>query len=72
MNVGRNPIVFSLFVCLFAFLGATQRLCHFFVQNSFISISDKLGSAVAQWLSAWLETEGPRVRASPALLGCGP
>ena len=31
-----------------------------------------LGSAVAQWLSAWLETEGPRVRASPASLRCGP
>ena len=31
-----------------------------------------IGSAVAQWLSAWLETEGPRVRASPASLRCGP
>ena len=31
-----------------------------------------LGSTVAQWLSAWLETEGPRVRASPASLCCGP
>ena len=31
-----------------------------------------LGSAVAQWLSAWCETEGPRVRASPASLRCGP
>ena len=30
------------------------------------------GSAVAQWKSAWLETEGPRVRASPASLRCGP
>ena len=26
----------------------------------------------AQWKSAWLETEGPRVRASPASLSCGP
>ena len=32
----------------------------------------KHGSAVAQWSSAWLETEGPRVRASPASLRCGP
>ena len=31
-----------------------------------------LGSAVAQWESAWLETEGPRVRASSASLRCGP
>ena len=30
------------------------------------------GRAVAQWLSAWLETEEPRVRASPASLLCGP
>ena len=30
------------------------------------------GSAVAQWLSAWLETEGPRVRASRASMRCGP
>ena len=30
------------------------------------------GSAVAQWLSAWLETEGQRVRASPASLRCCP
>ena len=30
------------------------------------------GSAVVQWKSAWLETEGPRVRASPASLRCGP
>ena len=30
------------------------------------------GSAVAQWKSAWLETERPRVRASPAPLRCGP
>ena len=30
------------------------------------------GSAVAQWYSAKLETEGPSVRASPALLRCGP
>ena len=29
------------------------------------------GSAVAQWLSAWLQTEGPRVRASLASLRCG-
>ena len=28
------------------------------------------GSAVAQWKSAWLETEGPRVRASPESLRC--
>ena len=27
---------------------------------------------MAQWLSAWLETEGPRARASPASLRCGP
>ena len=33
---------------------------------------DGRGSAVAQWLSAWLETEGPRVRASLASLYCGP
>ena len=25
-----------------------------------------------EWKSAWLETEGPRVRASPASLRCGP
>ena len=30
----------------------------------------KCGSAVAQWKSAWLETAGPRVRASPASLRC--
>ena len=29
-------------------------------------------SSVAQWLSVWLETEGPRVQASPASLRCGP
>ena len=29
------------------------------------------GRAVAQWLSAWLETKGPRVRASPASLLMG-
>ena len=29
----------------------------------------KIGEG-AQWLSAWLETEGPRVRASPASLRC--
>ena len=34
-------------------------------QNNFI------GSAVAQWKSAWLETEGPRAQASPASLPCG-
>ena len=28
------------------------------------------GSAVAQWYSAGLETEGPRVRASSASLRC--
>ena len=28
-------------------------------------------SAVAQWKSAWLETEGQRVQASPASLRCG-
>ena len=28
------------------------------------------GSPVAQWKSAWLETEGPRVRALPASLRC--
>ena len=27
---------------------------------------------MAQWYSAWLETEGPPVRASPASLRCGP
>ena len=27
---------------------------------------------MAQWWSAWLETEGPRVRALPASLRCGP
>ena len=31
-----------------------------------------LGSAVAQWKSAWLETERLKVRASPASLHCGP
>ena len=31
-----------------------------------------LGSAVAQWKSAWLETAGPRVGASPVSLHCGP
>ena len=30
------------------------------------------GSTVAQWLSAWLETEGLWVWASPASLRCGP
>ena len=30
----------------------------------------KSGSAVAQWLSALHETEGPRVRASPVSLHC--
>ena len=30
------------------------------------------GGAVAQCYSAWLETEGPRVRASPASLRCSP
>ena len=30
-----------------------------------------LGSAVAQWYSAWLETERPQVRASPVSLCCG-
>ena len=28
------------------------------------------GSTLAQWWSAWLETEGPRVRASPESLSC--
>ena len=31
-----------------------------------------LGSAVAQWYSAWLKTEGPRVRASQGSRSCGP
>ena len=31
-----------------------------------------LQSAVAQWYSVWLKTIGPRVRASPASLRCGP
>ena len=43
--------------------------CLFFYQCVF---KCGIGSAVAQWLSAWLETEGPRVRASPASLRCGP
>ena len=30
----------------------------------------KGGSAVTQWQSALLETEGPRFRASPASLSC--
>ena len=30
------------------------------------------GRAVAQWLSAWLETEGPQVQASPASPHCSP
>ena len=30
------------------------------------------GSAVAQWYSSWLETEGQRVQASQASLCCGP
>ena len=40
-----------------------------------IAIENKLtniGSAVAQWLSASLETEGPPVRASSGSLRCGP
>ena len=36
------------------------------------SLAFFIGSAVAQWSSAWLETKGPRVRASPASLHCGP
>ena len=31
-----------------------------------------IGSAVAQWLCAGLETERPQVGASPASLHCGP
>ena len=31
-----------------------------------------LRRAVAQWYSSWLETERPRVRASPPSLCCGP
>ena len=46
--------------------GPTYRVQTFFLFNA------PRGSAVAQWLSAWLETEGPRVRASPASLRCGP
>ena len=42
------------------------------VRRSSISVTNVEGSAVAQWTSAWLETEGPRVRASPASLRCGP
>ena len=34
------------------------------------SLQTKLGSVVAQWLSAQLEAEGPWVRASPASLRC--
>ena len=33
---------------------------------------DTFNIAVAQWKSAWLETKGPLVRASPASLRCGP
>ena len=44
------------------------------MQNDCLSLNDYQafmeGSAVAQWKSAWLETEGPRVRASPASLRC--
>ena len=29
-----------------------------------------IGSTVAQWYSAWLQTAGPRVRASSASLRC--
>ena len=40
-----------------------------------LSLSDKirqmlLKGSLVQWKSAWLETEGPRVRASPASLHC--
>ena len=38
--------------------------------NPSIYTMDHPGSSVAQWLSALLETEGPRVRASPASLRC--
>ena len=33
-------------------------------------IDKVLGSTVTQWLSAWLEIEGPQVRASTASLCC--
>ena len=45
-----------------------------FIQCSYLFslFINRRGSAVAQWLSAWLETEGSRVRVSPASLPCGP
>ena len=43
---------------------------HFLTESVYIWHAS--GSAVAQWYSALLETEGPRVRASPASLRCGP
>ena len=36
-----------------------------------ILLQSWFGRAVVQWSSAWLATEGPRVRASPASLHCG-
>ena len=38
--------------------------------NPTIVFNPVIGSPVAQWHSAWLETVGPRVRASPASLRC--
>ena len=47
---------------------------HLTVNSGLIQAIDisKSGSTVAQWKSAWFETEGQRVRASPASLGCDP
>ena len=39
----------------------------FYICSGFMAAD---GSAVAQWYSAGLETEGPRVRASSASLRC--
>ena len=44
----------------------------FYENQNMLLFMNKKGSAVAQRQSTWLETEGPRVRASPASLRCGP
>ena len=53
---------------LCVFTGSTQET--FIHDWNFINTNQQTWSAVAQWKSAWLETEGPRVQASPASLGC--
>ena len=58
-----NPYLHTLLMsCALVELRDSTRDCH---------IAQYQGSAVAQWLSAWLETERPLVRASPASLRCG-